>query len=131
MSSPREDASQASDKHEVEHTEKQPSPGNGSHHLSDDDATFEVDEESLPPGYFKTPFFLGTMTAIGLGLMAGVAGYGYAAPILSIINADIGPVSSMKAQCLEASLFIGADYVPRTKTWSGLPSLTRSRPPSL
>lgn len=53
---------------------------------------FASDEESLPPGYFKSSFFLGSMTAIGLGLMAGVAGFGYAAPILSIINADIGPV---------------------------------------
>jgi hypothetical protein len=32
------------------------------------------------------------MTAIGLGLLAGVAGFGYAAPILGTINADIGPV---------------------------------------
>lgn len=53
---------------------------------------FEIDEDALPPGYFRSKFFLGSMTGIGLGLMAGVAGYGYAAPILSIINADIGPV---------------------------------------
>jgi hypothetical protein len=53
---------------------------------------FATDEDSLPPGYFKSSFFLGSMTAIGLGLLAGVAGFGYAAPILGIINADIGPV---------------------------------------
>lgn len=55
-------------------------------------ANLELDEDSLPPGYFRSKFFVGTMAGIGLGLMAGVAAYGYAAPILSIINADIGPV---------------------------------------
>lgn len=53
-----------------------------------------IDEESLPKGYFRSPFFIGTMMGIGLGLMAGVAGFGFVAPILHIINADIGPVSS-------------------------------------
>ena len=57
-------------------------------------ANFEVDENTLPPGYFRSRFFIGTMAAIGLGLMAGVAAYGYAAPILTAINADIGPVSA-------------------------------------
>jgi hypothetical protein len=55
-------------------------------------ANLELDESSLPPGYFRSKFFVGSMAGIGLGLMAGVAAYGYAAPILSLINADIGPV---------------------------------------
>jgi hypothetical protein len=55
-------------------------------------ANTEVNEDSLPPGYFTSKFFVGTMAGIGLGLMAGVAAYGYAAPILGTINADIGPV---------------------------------------
>jgi hypothetical protein len=59
---------------------------------SDDENTFDVDAAELPPGYFTSPFFLGTMTGIGLGLMAGVAGFGFAAPILMLINNDIGPV---------------------------------------
>ncbi|KAF2260865.1 MFS general substrate transporter [Lojkania enalia] len=54
-------------------------------------ANLELDAGSLPPGYFRSRFFLGTMAGIGLGLMAGVAAYGYAAPILGLINADIGP----------------------------------------
>ncbi|CAI6342481.1 unnamed protein product [Periconia digitata] len=54
-------------------------------------ANLELDESSLPPGYFRSRFFIGSMAGIGLGLMAGVAAFGYAAPILSIINADIGP----------------------------------------
>lgn len=56
-------------------------------------ARFEVDETNLPPGYFTSKFFVGSMAGIGLGLMAGVAAFGYAAPILGLINADIGPVS--------------------------------------
>jgi hypothetical protein len=56
-------------------------------------ANLELDESSLPPGYFTSKFFIGSMAGIGLGLMAGVAAFGYAAPILGLINADIGPVS--------------------------------------
>ena len=62
----------------------------------------EVDEDSLPPGYFKSKFFVGTMAGIGLGLMAGVAAYGYAAPILGVINADIGPVRCTQVFSSEA-----------------------------
>jgi hypothetical protein len=57
-------------------------------------AHLELDKNALPPGYFRSKFFVGTMAGIGLGLCAGVAAFGYAAPILGIINADIGPVST-------------------------------------
>ena len=56
-------------------------------------ANLELDEDALPAGYFRSKFFVGTMAAIGLGLCAGVAAFGYAAPILGVINSDIGPVS--------------------------------------
>jgi hypothetical protein len=36
-------------------------------------ANLELDESSLPPGYFTSKFFVGSMAGIGLGLMAGVA----------------------------------------------------------
>lgn len=36
-------------------------------------AHLELDESSLPPGYFTSKFFVGSMAGIGLGLMAGVA----------------------------------------------------------
>ncbi|TPX09104.1 uncharacterized protein E0L32_001633 [Thyridium curvatum] len=52
---------------------------------------FEADADDLPPGYFKSRFFLGSMFAIGMGLWATVAAFGYAAPILGQINADLGP----------------------------------------
>ncbi|KAK3065123.1 hypothetical protein LTS18_009707 [Coniosporium uncinatum] len=60
-------------------------------HVATHVTSFAADEDELPTGYFRSSFFLGSMTGIGLGLMAGVAGFGYAASILSLINADIGP----------------------------------------
>jgi hypothetical protein len=80
----------------MEHVEVSKTRDMEKQHIHDDDAAgnnLELDEDALPPGYFRSKFFLGTMAGIGLGLMAGVAAYGYAAPILGIIDADIGPVS--------------------------------------
>ncbi|OIW22509.1 MFS general substrate transporter [Coniochaeta ligniaria NRRL 30616] len=36
---------------------------------------FEADIDALPPGYFKSRFFVGTFFAIGFGLMAGVGAF--------------------------------------------------------
>lgn len=93
MSADQHVPSIGSSKHDVEHhditsNEKRHDGGVDAEH------NFEVESEELPPGYFTSPFFVGTFTGIGLGLMAGVAGFGFAAPILPIINNDIGPVSS-------------------------------------
>ncbi|CAK7242647.1 MAG: hypothetical protein STHCBS139747_004143 [Sporothrix thermara] len=52
---------------------------------------FETDTHHLKPGYFRSSFFVGSMAAMALGLWAGVAGFGYAAPILTEINNDLGP----------------------------------------
>jgi hypothetical protein len=82
-------------------------------------ANLELDEDALPPGYYRSKFFVGTMAGIGLGLMAGVAAYGYAAPILGLINADIGPVSAVLTNIAR-----NADSRRRTQTLYGLPSHT-------
>jgi len=52
----------------------------------------ETDEAGLPPGYYTSTFFLGTLTAISVGFFAGVCGFSLVAPILLTVNADIGPV---------------------------------------
>ncbi|OBT52119.1 hypothetical protein VE04_06965 [Pseudogymnoascus sp. 24MN13] len=52
---------------------------------------FTIDEKNLPKGYFYSPSFLGSMVAIGLSFACGVGGFGFAAPILGFINADLGP----------------------------------------
>ncbi|OCT45295.1 hypothetical protein CLCR_05641 [Cladophialophora carrionii] len=54
-------------------------------------ALFGADAASLPNGYFYSPYFLGSMAACGMSLLGSVGGYALAAPILGIINADIGP----------------------------------------
>lgn len=62
------------------HNETHPSPDGG----------FTADLEHLPKGYFLSPFFVGTMFAIGTGLAASTGGYGLAAPNLTLINNEIG-----------------------------------------
>lgn len=52
---------------------------------------FQVDEDGLPPGYFRSRFFVGTMLAVGLGLFGGTAGFKFSATVLGTINAEIGP----------------------------------------
>lgn len=47
--------------------------------------------ETVPPGYYLSFRFLGSMLAVGLGFGAGVGGFSLIAPILTYINADIGP----------------------------------------
>lgn len=58
-------------------------------------AGFATDINNISKGYYTSPQFLGSMLATGLSLLAGVGGYGFAAPILGIINADIGPDPSL------------------------------------
>jgi len=52
---------------------------------------FTLLSSQLPKGYFTSASFLGSMFAIGSSFGCGVAGFTFAAPILSYINADIGP----------------------------------------
>ncbi|KAH6679631.1 fungal trichothecene efflux pump [Halenospora varia] len=82
------------DVREHEHVDSHTSPAiSEKHTVSDDEALhgFQSDESSLPKGYYRSPFFVGTMFATGLGLSAGVGGFALAAPELGVINADIGP----------------------------------------
>jgi MFS family permease len=52
---------------------------------------FDIDAADLPPGYFLTPFFIGTVAASGLAMMTGVGIFGTIAPLLGVINDDLGP----------------------------------------
>lgn len=71
-----------------------------------------VNAAALPKGYFRSRFFLGSSAAVALSLLATVSAFGYAAPILGIINEDIGPdpnyvwVSKYTTSC---QLFIVTD----------------------
>ena len=52
---------------------------------------FTADSKDLPKGYYISSSFVGTMLAVGFGLMAGVGGFALAAPNLALINEDVGP----------------------------------------
>ena len=49
------------------------------------------DLSEVPKGYWYSASFLGSYCAIGFGFMSATGGYALIAPILSNINADIGP----------------------------------------
>lgn len=51
---------------------------------------FTADLNNLPKRYYRSPFFVGTLFAIGTGLAASTGGYGLASPNLTLINNDIG-----------------------------------------
>lgn len=74
----------------VSHDEKH-DPKGGSHGRRHVMTSFDTNLESLPAGYFRSSLSIGTMLAAAFGPLAGVAGFGYAAPILGIINADTDP----------------------------------------
>jgi MFS family permease len=68
-----------------------PSPSPSTDDVSADIVGFETDIDHLPEGYFRSPFFIGSMLATGLSLTCGVGAFGLAAPLLSTINAELGP----------------------------------------
>ena len=76
---------------------------------------FTTDFQHLPKNYYFTPSFLGSMAGVFFGLMAGVGGYAVAAPILGIINADIGPDQNYVwvALVYSLTLAIGLTFVGR------------------
>lgn len=71
---------------------------------------FTASSSTLPKGYYVSSYFLGTMFATGLGLYAGVAGYGLPAPVLGIINQDIGPSPDIIWVALAYSLVMSVGF---------------------
>lgn len=61
------------------------------HSLTSEMHGFEIDYKALPKGYYTSRSFLGTYFASRLAIMCGTAAFGFAAPLLGVINADIGP----------------------------------------
>jgi MFS family permease len=56
---------------------------------------FTTKDADLPPGYFTSVAFLGSMFAIGLSFGCGVGGFTFVAPLLGFVNADIGPDANL------------------------------------
>lgn len=53
-----------------------------------------TDLAHLQPGYYRSRLFLGSFAALSLGIFGGVAAFAFPAPLLGVINDDIGPSSS-------------------------------------
>ncbi|KAF2665042.1 MFS general substrate transporter [Microthyrium microscopicum] len=65
-----------------------------SHSLVEEDVKgrdFTVADTDLPPGYFRSFSFIGSIFAIGAAFGCAVGGFSLIAPVLAIINADVGP----------------------------------------
>lgn len=52
---------------------------------------FTIASENLPPGYFKSFQFIGSICAVALTFACGQGGFSLVAPVIPQINADIGP----------------------------------------
>ncbi|PGH26769.1 hypothetical protein AJ80_01533 [Polytolypa hystricis UAMH7299] len=72
---------------------------------------FTVDGADLPRGYFRSTSFLGSMLAIGVSFACGVGGFAFVAPILSHIDADIGPDPNLTWVALTYTLTTGVCLV--------------------
>jgi hypothetical protein len=67
------------------------SPSPSTDDVSSNIVGFETDLDHLPKNYYYSPFFIGSMLATGFSLCCGVGAFGLAAPLLTIINEDLGP----------------------------------------
>jgi hypothetical protein len=52
---------------------------------------FTKPQEEVPPGYWHSVRFIGTVSAIVLAMSCGQGGFSLIAPVLGLINEDIGP----------------------------------------
>lgn len=80
------------------------------------DGGYVAAAETVPKGYFRSKFFIGTFLAAAMAQLTGVAAFSYIAPVLGVINADIGPNAS----------FTWIAYVYTTGMAVSLPVLGRS-----
>ena len=84
----------ADDKLEAIHLEEQRSPSLDPKAEADDERAPEArgrDLTDVPKSYWISPLFIGSYCAIGMGFASGTGGFALIAPLLPIINEDIGP----------------------------------------
>jgi hypothetical protein len=51
----------------------------------------EAELEDLPPGYYRSKYFIGSFLAVGMSLWCAVSPFALVAPLLGNINEDLGP----------------------------------------
>jgi hypothetical protein len=83
-------------KFDAAHVERSSCASGGEPNLRQEDnhptgKLLSIDDVDLPKGYFRSVYFWGSLIAIGTSVMSGVGGFSFIAPILSFIDADIGP----------------------------------------
>lgn len=106
-------------KGDVTQIEDQVHPHAHAHHTIDAEdikgRDFTRAQEELPPGYFTSFKFMGTILAIGLQMACGQGGFSLIAPVLPQINADIGPDPNLTwvALCYLLTTSIGLVFVGR------------------
>ncbi|KAH6673045.1 fungal trichothecene efflux pump [Halenospora varia] len=71
---------------QIEHHE-----GNTHHHEELAEHGFAAETDELPKGYFSSFYFIGSFIGTGMNLMGSTAGFAIIAPVLSQIDAAIGP----------------------------------------
>jgi hypothetical protein len=88
--------------------DESPSPSTGN--VSADIVGFETDLAHLPKGYYYSPSFVGSMLATSFSLMCSVGAFGLAAPLLSTINAELGPDKNFVWVALINNTMSGPEY---------------------
>ena len=98
----------SSEKDQEKYEENLPTDGNRHPQIQEG---FTSDLDNLPKGYYRSPFFVGTLFAIGTGLAASTGGYGLASPNLTLINNDIGmfPCHLRECKAIKLTDSIGPD----------------------
>jgi len=104
-------------------------PKHGHHANNAAGKDFTVDDSALPEGYYKTVHFWGSMFAIGISVSCGVAGFSFIAPLLSIVNADLGPSPDISWVALTYTLTgaVGLMIVGRLTGMSYRPTTHKAR----
>jgi MFS family permease len=75
--------------------------------LKSSDHGFATNTDQLPKGYYRSVYFWGTWVASTMCLASGAAGFTYIGPILSQINASIGPDKNIIWVALVYNLGLG------------------------
>ncbi|KAL4861698.1 fungal trichothecene efflux pump-domain-containing protein [Aspergillus spectabilis] len=86
-----------------------------------------VQSPTIPSSYFTNKLFLGSLMALGLGMFSGTASFSLIAPILPIVNADIGPNANYTWVGLVNTLMLAVGYtiVGRLSDLCGRSALVR------
>ncbi|KAF9884304.1 hypothetical protein FE257_001882 [Aspergillus nanangensis] len=111
------DTDYASSQEQVEQVETQTTPENHpeNNEVAIQNETFAIDREALgenlPPNYYWSPGFIGTILALCLGNISNYLGYVLPANLLTFINKDIGPSANITWVTLAYTLGLSVGFL--------------------